>query len=192
MSYSSFRRAFAITADNSQPGASLESQGEDPDLSFFLTEFGGKTFNEGIYRVIRKNQMRDAISSVESVFPEYVGRLKPFGYDWLGRYFAIDLACLDKGVPQVLMLEPGAGEAMRIPVGIVEFHEVELVQYAQDALSVSFFEEWVSVSSRSPLFDECVGYKTPLFLGGDDSVSNLEIVNLDVYLEICGQLRNGK
>ena len=36
----------------------------------------------------------------------------------------------------------------------------------------------------------CVGYKVPLFLGGADVLANLEVIDLSVYVEICGQLRN--
>jgi hypothetical protein len=38
-------------------------------------------------------------------------------------------------------------------------------------------------------FNECVGYRTPLFLGGSDDVANLEISDIDVYWTIMGQLR---
>ena len=36
--------------------------------------------------------------------------------------------------------------------------------------------------------EECVGYKTPLFLGGKDVMDNLEILNLDVYWTLTAQL----
>jgi hypothetical protein len=39
-------------------------------------------------------------------------------------------------------------------------------------------------------FADCVGYKVPLFLGGADGLANLEVIDLSVYVEICGQLRN--
>jgi hypothetical protein len=34
-----------------------------------------------------------------------------------------------------------------------------------------------------------VGYRVPLFLGGSDTLENLEVTDLDVYWTICGQLR---
>jgi len=33
---------------------------------------------------------------------------------------------------------------------------------------------------RAPAKDECVSYRTPLFLGGVDDTTNLEICDLDV------------
>jgi Domain of unknown function (DUF1851) len=38
---------------------------------------------------------------------------------------------------------------------------------------------------------QCVGYQVPLFLGGKDSLENLEITDLDVYWSLSGQLRQG-
>lgn len=38
-------------------------------------------------------------------------------------------------------------------------------------------------------FDECVGYKIPLFLGGDDHIGNLQSTDLDVYWTLTGRLR---
>ena len=36
--------------------------------------------------------------------------------------------------------------------------------------------------------EDCVGYKIPLFLGGNDEISNLEITDMEIYWGICGQL----
>jgi hypothetical protein len=43
---------------------------------------------------------------------------------------------------------------------------------------------------QQPLrFTECAGYKVPLFLGGKDSTSNLEVSNTEVYWSLMGGLR---
>ena len=62
---------------------------------------------------------------MEGVFPEFAGRIVPFGYDWLGRHFALDLGRVKEGVPRVLMLEVGAGEAVQIPTSIEDFHNTD-------------------------------------------------------------------
>jgi|SRR5687768_12023185 len=166
---------------------------EDPgieNLSEILGVFGGRTFNHGLYRVFLPKQVPSAITSIEGVFPEYRGRLVPFGFDWLGRHFACDRARVQDGQPQVLLLEIGAGEAMEIPASILDFHNIELVDYMNDALAVEFWERWRAQNPTDLSYTECVGYKVPLFLGGDDTLPNLEVIDLNVYVEICGQLRN--
>lgn len=36
--------------------------------------------------------------------------------------------------------------------------------------------------------DKCVGYKVPLFLNGEDNISNLELSDIEVYWGIMGQM----
>ena len=55
-----------------------------------IQELGGKTFHNGLYRVFRGDQVYDATEAIERAFPQAKGRLTAFGYDWLGRHFAID------------------------------------------------------------------------------------------------------
>ncbi|HIF6190235.1 TPA: T6SS immunity protein Tdi1 domain-containing protein [Vibrio parahaemolyticus] len=86
------------------------------------------------------------------------------------------------------MFEPGTGEALEIPVNFAQFHEDELVNYTNEALAVEFFSEWLATGNEPPASSQCVGYKKPLFLGGADIVANLELIDLEVYWGISGQL----
>ncbi|MBJ7353947.1 MAG: DUF1851 domain-containing protein [Thermoleophilaceae bacterium] len=124
-------------------------------------------------------------------FPEFAQRVCPFGYDWLGRQFAVDSGRVEDGQPQVLMLEPGTGEALEIPVDFAVLHDEELVEHSDAALASAFFRAWSEVNPDAlPLLrSQCVGYKVPLFLGGNDTAENLEVSDIDVYWTICGQLR---
>lgn len=89
------------------------------------------------------------------------------------------------------MLDPGSGDSFEIPATIIEFHDEELVNYSDDALAKPFFLKWRNNANGSAIqFNQCVGYKTPLFLGGKDVVENLELQELDIYTSICGQLLN--
>lgn len=155
-----------------------------------VEKLGGKTFNSGLYRVFRGDQIYDATEAIERAFPKSKGRLVAFGYDWLGRHFAIDNERVENGEPQIIMLEIGAGEGMQIPTSISDFHNIELVEYPNEALALPFFNEWKALNPQDVVHDQCVGYKIPLFLGGSDTVDNLEMIDLSVYVEICGQLRN--
>jgi hypothetical protein len=131
--------------------------------------------------------MRSWTQTVESAFPSYRGRIACFGFDWLGRIFALDLRS-EGAQSSVLMIEPGTGESFEIPTSFADFHNIELVEYAADALSKPFFDEWIAGGGESPRVTECIGYRVPLFLGGSDTVENLEKVDLDVYWHLHGQL----
>lgn len=153
----------------------------------------GCSFENGLYRFHDATSGPMALTWVADAFPEFAARACPFGYDWLGRQLAIDTARKRAGQPLVLLLEPGTGEALEIPTTFDEFHEEELLHHRDAALASEFFEKWTRSSGAAlPLAaGDCVGYRVPLFLGGRDTVDNLEVTNLDVYWTICGQLRLG-
>lgn len=162
----------------------------------FASEFAGASFGGGLYRVHDKSSGAQTLALVEEAFPEYAHRVcpfGPFGYDWLGRQFAVGSGRVVGEQPHVVLLEPGTGEALEIPLSFAAFHDEELIEYADAALAMGFFDSWAAVNSESvPLRrDQCVGYRVPLSLGGQDVIENLEVSDLEVYWSICGQLRRG-
>jgi hypothetical protein len=185
-----FKAAFTVTADDAHHASSTTADFGVENLGRVLSAFGGRTFSHGLYRVLRADQIPAVTQALEGVFPEYRGRIVPFAFDWLGRHFASDCARFNNGQARVLMLEVGAGEAMEIPASVLDFHNVEIVDYTDDALAAPFWRQWRSQNPTDLAFTDCVGYKVPLFLGGADVLANLEVIDLSVYVEICGQLRN--
>jgi hypothetical protein len=112
--------------------------------------------------------------------------------DLLGRQFAVDSGRLEGGEPLVLLFEPGTGEILEIPYPYVRFHE-QLDELREPALAGSFFDSWEQANpGLLPLgVTQCAGYRVPLFLGGKDVVDNLEVVDLEVYWALSGQLHKG-
>jgi len=123
-----------------------------------------------------------------AAFPALADRIECFGADWLGRQFATDRGRIESGEPLVLMLEPGTGEALEIPVSVADFHAHELIEEADAVVALSFFGDWVSAGGARPGYAQCIGYKVPLFLGGHDEIANLEMIDLDVYWTLTAQL----
>ena len=143
---------------------------------------------DGAYRLHRPEDIARLTELAIEAFPEFGGRIECFGADWAGRQFAIDFGRIDDGDPQVLLLEPGTGEALEIPIGKRAFHEEELVQKPDAAVAQSFFKQWLALGGERPNYNQCVGYKKPLDLGGADDVTNLELNDFDVYWTISAQL----
>lgn len=143
---------------------------------------------DGAYRRHRPEDVARFTELAIEVFPEFEGRIECFGADWLGRQFATDRLRIADGVPQVIMLEPGTGEALEIPVDQQAFHDEELAQEPDAAAAYSFFTQWTAGGGTKPAYDQCVGYKKPLYLGGSDDIDNLELVDFDVYWSISAQL----
>lgn len=190
-----FREAYARSRDALEAGAKWAHPRLDRITGYaeFAGEFAGASFGGGLYRVHDDQTGPLARTFVADAFPEFAPRICPFGYDWLGRQFAVDSGRVEDGQPQVLMLEPGTGEALEIPAGFAAFHDEELVKHSDAALASEFFKAWSEVNPHAlPLLrSQCVSYKIPLFLGGGDTAENLEVSDNDVYWTICGQLRVG-
>jgi hypothetical protein len=110
-----------------------------------------------------------------------------FAYDWLGRQIAFDLKRAIDREPAISILEPGTGQLLETPEGFLGFLNRELVEYADAALATGFFEAWRTKGGAAPGPKQCIGYKQPLFMGGVDEVTNLELSDLSVYISTCGQ-----
>jgi hypothetical protein len=154
--------------------------------------FAGCSFENGLYRLHDQVSGPRGESWIAGAFPRFASRACPFGYDWLGRQFAVDSSRVEGGEPLVLLFEPGTGAVLEIPFSLARFHE-QLDELREPALAVSFFASWARANPELvPLAGmQCVGYKVPLFLGGKDHLDNLEVTDLDVYWSLLGQLRQG-
>jgi Domain of unknown function (DUF1851) len=151
-------------------------------------EAGRVIYLDGAYREHLPKDVTRYTELAVDAFPEFRNRIECFGADWLGRQFAIDHDRIVDGAPQVLMLEPGTGEALEVPVSQDAFHEKELLQEPDAAAAYPFFKQWLQSGGARPKYNECVGYKRPLYLGGADDLSNLELGDIDVYWTISSQL----
>jgi Domain of unknown function (DUF1851) len=125
---------------------------------------------------------------IELAFPEFADRAVCFAYDWAGNVFALNIERLEDGKAGVTLFEPGIGEVLQIPSNLQTFHENGLIEFGEAALNIDFYKKWQATGGKAPAYDQCVGYRKPLFLSGVDEVENLEISDLDVYWHIMGQL----
>lgn len=153
-----------------------------------VEHLGGGSFDQGLYRVIRASDAGAWNSRVAVAFPNFASRITCFGFDWLGRVFAVDPKRTEDGQPGVVMFEPGTGEALEVPCNIASFHDEELIEYKDAALASDFHQRWLNSGGDAPEYGQCIGYKKPLFLGGADELGNLELSDLDVYWHLMGQL----
>lgn len=188
MPFEKFLAAFNCTEDRS-PGPPPKIKGSLAEVvSQVTTELGGKTFEDGLYRVLRGDEVVEATQAAWAIFPQQAKTCVVFAYDWLGRMFAADATRSEDGLPLVLLLEVGTGDALAVPLNPIAFHDEELVGYADEALARSYFQEWKQENPDPIPHHQCVGYKVPLFLGGEDDLENLEASDLSVYWHICGEL----
>lgn len=154
----------------------------------FLRNFQGETFGNGLYRIHKLEDIKKWNQEILQAFPEFKGRISCFAFDWLGRQFSLDNSRIENGQPLIIMFEPGTSEALEIPCNFINFHEIEIPNYHDACLASEFFEDWSLNPPERLKHNECAGYKVPLFLGGEDSIENLEKSDMEVYWHIISQL----
>jgi hypothetical protein len=192
VSFESFERVFSLAPAGQIPGEPWR----DPRLVRLdgylelAVKYAGCTFENGLYRLHDSVTGPQAAGWVATAFPGYEHRACPFGYDWLGRAFCVDSSRIQGGEFLILLVDLEEGECYEIPASFHGFHDDVLVNQSEAALVASLFSEWAAVNpGKIPLKrSECVGYKVPLFLGGEDNPGNQEVTDLDVYWTLTGQL----
>jgi hypothetical protein len=183
--YEQFAASFLPDAPTSEEGRATS---DDQYVFEVVQHFGGQSFNGGLYRVLSASDVRSWNHAMEAAFPEFNRSVHCFAFDWLGRVFAVDGRRQVRKGFGVVMFEPGSGQALQIPCDLRSFHDEELCEYADAALAEDLYRRWLETGGMRPSFRQCIGYKRPLFLGGSDTVDNLELVDLDVYWTISAQL----
>jgi hypothetical protein len=155
-----------------------------PGFAQLVKQFGGCVFEQGLYRIHSPDACETWSLAAGKAFPEFCGKLAIFGQDWQGNQFGIQAA----GPSTVLLLQIGSGQAFEIADTLQQAHEVELVEFADEALSIRLWQEWLAADGTIPKFHQCVGLINPLFLGGSNKVENLQLCDTEVYWDITSQL----
>lgn len=191
MNVKKFLEHYDVTLDSGNPALpSAIRKHVDEDYLFILDTLGGKTFNDGVFRVYRGDQVAGFTTTIASMFAAVKTTAIAFGYDWMGRQFVVDYSEMVDDKPTVVCLEPGVPDSFCTAEPILPFFNKALVTSADAALAEPLFRRWRKKRKRPIAPHECVGYKMPLFLAGEDELDNMELTDLDVYLTLCAQLWN--
>ncbi|TDW99183.1 T6SS immunity protein Tdi1 domain-containing protein [Dinghuibacter silviterrae] len=157
------------------------------ELNSLFDECGGNSFNDGVYRVYNEKLAIYWKEIIERHFSEYKGRIWPFASDWMGRLFAIDY----QRINIIVVFDPATVEVFEASNELKTFHNVMLLNKDDDLLEAAKFREVMSFLGQTTLaFNNCLGFKKPLFLNGPDELDNLEIIDVEVYWEFQVQIYN--
>jgi hypothetical protein len=183
-----YKVTFRLPSNPSDPIITTALE-DTPGYEGFMREYAGATFNDGVYRVHTLEGRIQWTDRIIEVFPEYKDQISTFGFDWMGRQFALDAGRRERDQPLVLLFDPGFGEVLQIPGTFLDFHDQVLITASDAAFLDHLFEGWLRAGNRPPGPTECVGYKVPLFLGGVDRPENFELSDMEVYWSFSGQIR---
>ncbi len=164
---------------------------ENPEYLELLKRYEGASFNNGVYRIVRSQDISLWIDCIASIFPDFSKRILPFGYDWLGRFYCLDLERIDNSKPLVLLFSGFTNEVMEIPANIVGFHNSVLIDQSDAALETKSFLSFLNFSRATHLStDHCIDMVVPLYMGGTYTVENMKLAELQISWEINAQLLN--
>ena len=146
--FPNFQKQYVATSRvaSTAPGLATlppESFGHVTDAIKFLVDYEGTTFTRELYRLLSLCTTEKWNRLIVAAFPDYEGRIWPFGCDWLGKMFVLDSQTMENGTPMVLMMELGTGYVLQIPATFKNFHEEQLIENADPALAVTALEEWM-------------------------------------------------
>jgi hypothetical protein len=183
------RSSFRV-ADGTFTGEATRWPFAQVELDEVFESLAGVCLDEGLYRVHTPASALVWSGLIPDGFPTFQDRAIPFGYDWLGRQFAVDRDRTGPSGHLCLLMEPGTGQALELPFTAVELHQDGLIDLTDAALAADFYLRWRDeADDTEPLGPaECIGYRIPLFLGGADEPSNLERTDMTVYWSLQGQL----
>jgi hypothetical protein len=187
-----FRERFEIDGAAGCSGEELLALIDPPPDGFadLMLRWAGATVGGGLYRLFLPREIPAATSLAVQAFPDVDGRAVCFGADWLGRQYAFDVGReAANGEPLLLLLDPWSSEPFEIDSVFVDFHDDDLVEFADDILALGLFAAWLDAGGSMPGPGTCVGYRVPPRAGGADRPDNLALVTFGEAWGAAADLR---
>jgi hypothetical protein len=82
---------------------------------------------------------------VLDILSQFEERIECFATDWMRRVFAWDFER-----QEVVLLDPGFGEALKIPCNFIELHNHGFVDFADESLSTGLYEQYLQKYRHMP------------------------------------------
>jgi hypothetical protein len=159
---------------------------EGATSAFADAGYCGRSFNSGLVR------FHDSVSGplyrghMLTAFPELAQLgIDVLAFDWMGRQ-----VLTRAGTETLLLADPAIGEVGEF-FEVGEFSQALRIDAASRAFEGELYAAWraaVGAGERPIAFTDGVQYAVPLFLGGEASVTNLDLIDLDVMWTITAQL----
>lgn len=148
-----------------------------------LEQLGGRSFGNGLLRIFRPEDIQEYTDDIHRGFRGYEGTFRVFAYDWQGRIFAEALD--EEGC--IYRYDIGRGVAERFPATLLSFFDQVCLMYPDEVLGFSDFLNWLGLFG--PLaYEDCASYLVPPYLGGEETLDNMEVTSLTVHWGLFSQI----
>ena len=105
----------------------------------FLTQFGGRSFGNGLFRVFRPEAVPEWTQTVFEAFPWVKPTYRLFAYDWFGCVMATAKRADGKDI--IASFDLSLDEAGYELLGLEEFLDVAIPKNAKDYLNEDFYKK---------------------------------------------------
>ena len=191
MELNSFLKTYQQTGCNNEYAVKYKEVGDLalnnlPELSDLFKESSGKIFENGLFRIHNTGSFYLWTELSFDYFKKFKGKSYCFAFDWVGRQFAVNY--LD-GKSQILMLDPATAEVFTLNKNVASFLNEDLVEFKDELMDIANFNSLRKKLNVDKLkFNQCMGFKKFLFLGGSLELDNYEVIDEEVYWELNYQV----
>lgn len=166
----------------------------DFDKNVFLfnliKDYGGKIFNKGLFKI----HTFEMVSKWTNVLSQeyFKDELKDVSYFCFGSNWQGCMYCINKKNNLIIYFDPATCEFFESEdTSIEDFFNSVLVDGEYDIIFEEYFEEVYKYLELDKInYEESIGHKVYLHLGGEDDKNNLEIVNTEVLWDLQIQIAN--
>ena len=157
---------------------------ENEKLDNFISNIGGTSFENGLFRIHTKGSEYIWSQVINEFFPFYKNKYTLFGYDWMGRHYAVSRNPFDK---IIYMFDDSVNKVYELEQNIENFFNEDLVEYCDETLNMPIFRQLEIIKLDN---EKCYSFKKPLSLGGLDEITNYTLSDMMVAWNINYQLHN--
>lgn len=152
-------------------------------FDFIITLFekhSGTTFGNGIFRIhTQSSSIKWSNLLANEYFKDELDEtdLICFGFNWQGIMY-----CINSKNDTIIYFDPATCDFFKAEdISINDFFDNVLLDPDYDLLSVDYYNEAMRFLKIKNLnFNDSIGHKIYLHLGGEDEVSNLEVIDTEV------------
>lgn len=164
----------------------------DNDNLYFLHDMiahiGGHIYNNGLFKIHTYSYLNKWTKKLKEYFEEEIQdfNLYCFASNWQGNMY-----CVDELNQKIVYFDPATMEYFESEISLDAFFNEILLGDEYDILFSEYFEEarcYLGIEALQ--FDQSIGHKIYLHLGGEDDVKNMEVVDTEVLWELQYQVAN--
>jgi hypothetical protein len=145
----------------------------------------GSCINSGLYRLHTFGSSVQWSLIIGQCFKTHKNKIYPFGFDWMGRQFCMSI----DNNNLLFMFDIATAEYFELQQKLELLHDDDFINDMENMLANDIFTQVLKHSNLKSIgYNECLGYKMPLFMGGNDVVENYQLIDIEVYWETQYQL----